>query len=297
MSNSYADVSETSEPPGSQEQGSSDRSRGKSTKRKKADWENQHENLALIDSWKTHFRALKKASGKMKSRLWLKIHTRFQDLCRERNVKSDSKDLAQIKSRVKNLEYEFKQVKMRMNQTGEEGAEKIKKDCSYYEELNSFLGNRDAINPDRMNITSTEIKTVLSESAEDEPDSPASTVILSDVDREGDIEDDEEFLQPLSKKVKKSFEQKLQKSDSEDSSASSSKTGRGKVKSKRTLAQLATEELNEVKEMWSRSIEKQEEQFYKFCELQQSSIKAQEHQTVKMLSGLKEIFKDLFKEQ
>ena len=90
--------------------------------------------------------------------LWLKIHTRFQDLSRERNVKSDSKDLAHIKNKVKNLEYEFKQVKMRMNQTGKEGAEKIKKDCSYYEELNSFLGNRDAINPDRVNITSTEIK-------------------------------------------------------------------------------------------------------------------------------------------
>ena len=50
VSNSYADVSETSESPGSQEQGSSERSRGKSIKRKKADWENQHENLALIDS-------------------------------------------------------------------------------------------------------------------------------------------------------------------------------------------------------------------------------------------------------
>ena len=60
VSNSYADVSETSESPGSQEQGSSDRSREKSIKRKKADWENQHENVALIDSWKTHFRALKK---------------------------------------------------------------------------------------------------------------------------------------------------------------------------------------------------------------------------------------------
>ena len=94
---------------------------------------------------------------------------------------------------------------MRIDKTGEEGTKKIKKDCSYYEQLNSFLGNRDAINPDRMNIKSTEIKTALSESAEDEPDSPASTVILSgfsDVDPEGDIEDDEEFLQPLSKKVK-----------------------------------------------------------------------------------------------
>ena len=50
MSNTYADVSETSESTGSQEQGSSDRSRGKSIKRKKADWVNQHENLALIDS-------------------------------------------------------------------------------------------------------------------------------------------------------------------------------------------------------------------------------------------------------
>ena len=65
LSNSYADASETPETPGSQEQGSSDRSRGKPIKRKKAHWENQHENAALIDSWKTHFRALKKASGKI----------------------------------------------------------------------------------------------------------------------------------------------------------------------------------------------------------------------------------------
>ena len=65
--NSYADVSETPGTPSSQEQGSSDRSWGKSIKRKKADWENQHENIALIDSWKTHFRALKRASGKIRA--------------------------------------------------------------------------------------------------------------------------------------------------------------------------------------------------------------------------------------
>ena len=38
--------------------------RVKVDKKKKADWENQHENLALIDYWKTHFRALKKARSK-----------------------------------------------------------------------------------------------------------------------------------------------------------------------------------------------------------------------------------------
>ena len=56
--NSYADALETPETPSSQELGSSDRCWGKWIKRKKAQWENQHENVALIDSWKTHFRAL-----------------------------------------------------------------------------------------------------------------------------------------------------------------------------------------------------------------------------------------------
>ena len=67
--NSYADASETPEAPSSQEQGSSDRSWGKSIKRKKAHWESQHENVALIDSWKTHFRTLKKASGKIPAQI------------------------------------------------------------------------------------------------------------------------------------------------------------------------------------------------------------------------------------
>ena len=69
LSNSYPDASETPETPGSQEQGPSDRSRGKSIKRRKAHWENQQENLSLIASWKTHFRALKKASGKIPSQI------------------------------------------------------------------------------------------------------------------------------------------------------------------------------------------------------------------------------------
>ena len=112
-----------------------------------------------------------------------------------------------------------------------------------------------------MNITSTntctEIKTVLSESAKDEPHSPASTVILSglsDVDPEGHTEDHEEFLQPLSKKVKRSFEQKLQKSHSELKTVQRvvQKQTEEMSNRKKNLAQLATEELNEVKEMWSR---------------------------------------------
>ena len=58
---------------------------------------------------------------------------------------------------------------------------------------------------------------------------------------------------------------------------------------------MASEELNEVKEMWSRSTEKQEEQFNKFCELQQSSVKAQEQQTVKMSPGMKKFSRTCLK--
>ena len=44
-----------------------------------------------------------------------------------------------------------------MASTGEEGAKKLQSNCSFYEELDEILGTRDAINPDRMTISSSQI--------------------------------------------------------------------------------------------------------------------------------------------
>ena len=55
----------------------------------------------------------------------------------------------------KNLEYEYRCVRTKMASTGEEGAKKLQSNCAFYEELDDILGTRDAINPDRMTISSS----------------------------------------------------------------------------------------------------------------------------------------------
>ena len=44
-----------------------------------------------------------------------------------------------------------------MASTGEEGAKKLQSNCVFYEELDDILGRRDAINPDRMTISSSKV--------------------------------------------------------------------------------------------------------------------------------------------
>lgn len=63
--------------------------------------------------------------------------------------------LPQLKKRIQNLEYEFKNLKVRVKKTGEEGFKKIKQGFPYYDYLDTIIGQRDSVDPSRMQIEST----------------------------------------------------------------------------------------------------------------------------------------------
>jgi len=60
---------------------------------------------------------------------------------------SSNKNLDQLKKRIKNLEYEYRQVRTKMASTGEEGAKKLQSNCAFYEELEDILGMRMLLTP------------------------------------------------------------------------------------------------------------------------------------------------------
>ena len=61
-----------------------------------------------------------------------------------------------LKSRgQQNLEYEFKQLKVKASKTGEEGLNKIKEGFPYYSIFDQTLGYRDSVDPAKMEIESS----------------------------------------------------------------------------------------------------------------------------------------------
>ena len=140
-------------PPGSSELGSESSSNSEGSKRTRTDW-TREETSVLLEIWGDLYNSLKSASAAQKKSLWSQILKKFQDKCCELGL-SSNKNLDQLKKRIKNLEYEYRQVRTKMASTGEEGAKKLQSSCAFYEEVDDILGTRDAMNPDRMTISSS----------------------------------------------------------------------------------------------------------------------------------------------
>ena len=88
---------------------------------------------------------MKKASTKAKSQIWLEIYAEFISQLSVLNINSE-KDLDQVKTKARSLEKEFKDIKARMNRTGEEGASRIKEKMEgTYDILDQHLSERDSI--------------------------------------------------------------------------------------------------------------------------------------------------------
>ena len=63
--------------------------------------------------------------------------------------------MPQVKKRQQNLEYEFKQLKVKASNTGEEGLNKIKEGFPYYSIFDQTIGYRDSVDPARKEIESS----------------------------------------------------------------------------------------------------------------------------------------------
>ena len=92
---------------------------------------------------------MRAASAKAKKAIWNEIYNEYK-----KNVQQ-AKTLAQIKNKLKNLEKEYKSVKGRMDLTGREGALKIKEECEFFDDIDEFLGHRDAVGITNMHLESS----------------------------------------------------------------------------------------------------------------------------------------------
>lgn len=82
--------------------------------------------------------------------IWNEIYEDFKSSCDE-----SERTLLQVKKRQQNLEYEFKQLKLKSSKTGEEGLNKIKENFPYYSIFDETMGYRDSVDPAKMKIESS----------------------------------------------------------------------------------------------------------------------------------------------
>ena len=103
----------------------------------------------LLEIWSTKYHAdIKSVSTSQKRKIWEQISYEFEIACREGNISQiQQKSVEQLKKRVTNLEYEYRQIRTRMNSTGEEGAKKIMGTFEFFHALqDEVLGSRHGVN-------------------------------------------------------------------------------------------------------------------------------------------------------
>ena len=132
----------------SQTQKSEATTKKSSNNRKTVDW-TREETEELLQAWGPKFEELK-VSTKERGRIWSEIYNKYKERFTE-----SVRTLPQLKKRIQNLEYEFKNLKVRVKKTGEEGFKKIKQGFPYYDYLDTIIGQRDSVDPSRMQIEST----------------------------------------------------------------------------------------------------------------------------------------------
>ena len=99
------------------------------------------ESKQLLHAWAPRFERLKGASNKVRTAIWNEIFEEFKRSC-----DGSERTLPQAKKRQQNLEYEFKQLKLKASKTGEEGLNKIKENFPYYNIFDQTMGYRDSGN-------------------------------------------------------------------------------------------------------------------------------------------------------
>ena len=125
------------------------------SKRTRTDW-TREETSILLEIWGALYESLKSVSSVQKKVLWSQILKKFGSKCCDLGL-SKNKNLDHVKKRIKNPEYEYRQVRTKMASTVEEGAKKLQSNCSFYDELDEILATRDAINPERMTISLSQV--------------------------------------------------------------------------------------------------------------------------------------------
>ena len=179
--------------------------------------------------------------------------------------------MPQVKKGQKNLEYEFKQLKVKASKTGEEGLNKIKEGFPYYSIFDQTIGYRDSVDPAKMKLKVLlscqvhSMPTVLHKSfLSGAKESAAGATRLENEDRPS-----------TSVGVKRGCK--------EVGGKESRKRKRGKSDEAN-----GTSDLSSFKEMWEKSLQQEHERFEKSMKMFQENQKMQMARTASVLTGFKD---------
>ena len=259
----------------------SSKGKGKEKRKEKpkaADWSVQ-ESKQLLYAWAPRFERLKGASNKVRTAIWNEIFfEEFKSSCDE-----SERTLTQVKKRQQNLEYEFKQLKLNASKTGEEGLNKIKENFPYYSIFGKTIGCRDSVDPARIEINKS-----------------------SFIPSSAEAESTSQLISSSAKESKKSAPSAACSSESEGRPSTSAGVKRGcnqmrvkeprKKKRGKSDEANGTDEWSAFKEMWEKNLHQENERFEKSMKMFQENQKMQMAQTASLLSGFKDVMKDLRKE-
>ena len=228
------------------------------------------ESKHLLHAWAPRFERLKGASNKARTAIWNEIFEEFKRSC-----DGSERTLPQVKKRQQNLEYEFKQLKLKASKTGEEGLNKIKENFPYYSIFDQTMGYRDSVDPAKMEIESSSFipkSSVASSTPQLISSSAASAASSENEDRPS-----------TSAGVKRGINQVH------------GKESRKKKRGKSEEAKGTDDWSAGFKEMWEKSLQLENERFEKSMKMFEENQKMQMEQTASLLSGFKDIMKDLMK--
>ena len=223
--------------------------------------------------WASRFERLKGASNKVRTAIWNEIYENFRSSWDE-----SERTLPQVKKRQQNLEYEFKQLKVKASKTGEEGLNKIKEGFPYYSFFDQTMGYRDNVDPAKIEIESSSFMPsaldahstpqIISSGAKEREKSAAGSTSLENEDRPS-----------TSAGVKRGC-----------------KEVHGKESRKRKRGKSDEANGTDDLEMWEKSLQQENERSEKSMKLFQENQKMQLEQTASLLTGFKDLLKDLIKE-
>ncbi|KXJ06823.1 hypothetical protein AC249_AIPGENE22117 [Exaiptasia diaphana] len=239
-----------------------------SKRTKSIDW-TEDETKELIEAWRARYSRLRSASNKDKTKIWNEIYTKFQQ-CFSKNERT----LPQVKKRVQNLEYEYKNAKEKSQRTGEEGIKYIKEKFPFFDLMDDVMGHRDIADIKNMEIESSSVFTDSPESSE----SSLTRSITPSTEAETDGNEDDQAETPVSSKGKRGKGEK----------------GKGKKNKRRKLDDSEDDEWQErFFNVMEKGMEEDSKRLESCLKAFQESQTRQAEQTNNILAGFKGIFTDL----
>lgn len=223
------------------------------------------ETQILLDIWGPKYDQIRAGSIAVKRDLWREILVEFQSVCIKKNLTVMSLD--QIRKRIGNLEYKYRQVKAKLSIADDKETQALRRDFPFYDTLDKVLG-------------------MLGSMAEHDTLSPADSPSCINQD---DFKPDEGELSMVvnynDTAVNKESRSELPEEESNQETS---------LKRKRAF-DIDDEEpyLKQMCELWKVALERQEEWFSKMIEMHERVLTNQTTQMRLLVESLRDMVSEL----